>query len=141
MHPIGLLLLIPTLIGAHVRCETILRRELERAFPSARFGMEMRPPFTLSVESARGFPFMVHGPAGTTDLLARIRDQLDDAWQAEIVDAGWPAPPADSGGPDDRFDVYLDPSLEVDTAYTQGDTDIPETPEDDQTSFIALATM
>jgi len=97
-----------------------------------------RPRYGLSVDSLQGYPLVVHGAAGQGALLARIRDAADRAWRAEIVDAGWPAPPADPGGPDGRFDIYVDPSIGEGEGYVLPEAGVPATPWDDSTSYMGL---
>ena len=97
-----------------------------------------RPPAAISLPSARGFPFLVHGPLGSDALVAKVRDAADVSWQAEMVDGAWPPPPPDQGGPDGRFDFYIDASMRFPVAYTLGEDEVPATPWFDQTSYIVL---
>lgn len=62
-----------------------------------------------SAASSR-FPFLVHYRTPDELAIARqIINYLDTAWQRQIVEQGFTAPPSDSGmcGPDDRFDVFI----------------------------------
>lgn len=114
------------------RCTTTWRRHYSVRLPGAR------PASAVSVSSAAGFGFKVHGPAGSDALLARIRSAADQAWQAEIVQAGWPAPPADTGGPDSAYDFYVDPTQAQGEAYTQPEDTVTTVAWDAMTSFIGL---
>ncbi|MEW5742153.1 MAG: hypothetical protein AB1938_24775 [Myxococcota bacterium] len=100
--------------------------------------LAQRPPAVVSLPSARGYPLMVHGPLNATGLITRIRDAADVSWEAEILDAGWPPPPPDTGGPDERFDLYVDPSMSFPEAYVTSDTGVPSTSWYDQTSYMVL---
>jgi hypothetical protein len=126
------------LTTAQARCVTRERRhppQLPRGAAAASAG---RPSYALTVSSAQGYPFQVHGPSGSSTLLAKIRDAADVAWEAEIINGGWRAPPPDDGGPDTDFDFYIDPTLGTDEAYSDYSNDNDATSEDDAASYIGL---
>ncbi|MCC6808273.1 MAG: hypothetical protein IT381_12695 [Deltaproteobacteria bacterium] len=116
---------------ADAACLTPLRRQ-------ARPIASGRPAFSITVASATGLPFVVHGPAGSTATLNKIRDAADAAWQAEIVQGGWPAPPPDNNGGDNKFDIYIDPSLGEGEAFVDEDGNVTSTAWNDRMSFMCL---
>ena len=119
-----------------LRCRTIERRNHPRVL-----AQHARPAAAISAPSALGYPFLVHGPAGSETLLARIRDAADRAWRAEIAEGVWPRPAPDRGGPDDRFDLYIDTSLGEGEAYVEGEDAAAGEPFDSSTSFMGLPTQ
>ncbi len=97
-----------------------------------------RPDHAVSLPSADGYPFWVHGPAGTTAYVTALRDVMDYAWQVEIVQRGWAPPLPDEAGPDDGFDVYVDTSLDTDEAGVDFDDEYFDSEWDDATSYMSL---
>jgi len=86
---------------------------------------------------------------GVADYVEAVAEAMEFAWQVEIVQLGWAAPPSDGGiGGDARYDVYLEDIYDDGTAgYTDGgyrDTtvgDNPNTPAietDASHSYISL---
>ncbi len=119
--------------GSSLRlCGTTARRHRTVRVPS------WRPSSAFGVGSSRGFPFRVLGPAGTDALAASIRDAVDEAWQAEIINGGWAAPPPDNGGPDSSYDIYIDPLNAQGEAYTQPEDDAGAVGRYALTSYIGL---
>lgn len=97
-----------------------------------------RPASAVSLDSALGYPLVVHSPADHKPLATKIRDAADQAWKSEIVEAGWTAPPPDQGGPDDRFDIYIDPALGPGDGYVEPEDEVGSTSRYDQTSYMGL---
>lgn len=99
---------------------------------------EARPASKLTVDSLLDLPFVVHAPSGQRAAAEAVRDVVDWAWQQEITLGGWPAPPPDSAGPDERFDIYLDPSLAEDEAYVEPENELDLPDRYAMTSFMAV---
>src|SRR5687767_6888190 len=73
-----------------------------------------RLKYTVSAESKRAFPLVVHGPA--LPIVTQVRDAADRAWQAEMVEGGWQAPAH-------LLDIYIDPALQQGEAFVDEDAD------------------
>ncbi|MEM7349067.1 MAG: hypothetical protein AAF485_32965, partial [Chloroflexota bacterium] len=62
--------------------------------------------------------------SGQPDYVEAVGQAMEEAWQIQIVQLGWPAPPNDQGlGGDNRYDVYLQEMF--DGGYADGG--LPET--------------
>jgi hypothetical protein len=113
-------------------------------------GDEERPDLDLTRETEH---FIIHytedgDNAADSDYVDAAAEIVEQVWQAEIEEMGWPAPPDDgSAGGDERFDMYL---MELcggeDDAYGYAqpygpDIDNPNTPEvetEANTSFLVV---
>ena len=100
-----------------------------------------RPNLPDSLISPSGF-FKIHyttsgGDATTEDYAREAADAFDRAYQVEITELGYPAPPADYGIDGPEYDVYI---MQIGNyyGYTQPEQEIPSTPQNDYTTYIAV---
>lgn len=76
-------------------------------------GLQPRPTLSGRVLTRETPNFIIHYTtqgvdAATPTFVEQVARALEETWQYQIVQLGWPVPPADCGeGGDRRFDVYL----------------------------------
>lgn len=143
MRPAGVvalaLLLLPAAAEARPRChlgQKLLLRDVAMGSGS------LRPDAVGWVDSDR-YPLRVHyrRAEDATKAAEVVLPAAELAWQVQVEEMGWPAPPADDGdGGDDRYDLYLTNEDTQGGAWTWGTG--PDTTQDDGfyslASFIAL---
>ncbi|MCR4438820.1 MAG: FlgD immunoglobulin-like domain containing protein [bacterium] len=99
-----------------------------------------RPNLPLSLVSPSG-RFKIHyatsGAHQTTDSFAwEAALAFDRAYELEVVQMGYPPPPADNGIDGPEYDVYIQNI--ADYGWTYPEMPVPETPASDWTSYIVV---
>lgn len=93
-------------------CATVKRLALERDHQSGALGGQRSGharPLSVRYTDSLDLPLRVHGPGDEWEArMANIVSILEDAWQRQIVEQGYPPPleDGDAGG-DARLDVYI----------------------------------
>ncbi|MDZ7372813.1 MAG: hypothetical protein ONB23_02490 [candidate division KSB1 bacterium] len=105
--------------------------------------LSSRPPASvlpLAIVSPKG-RFRIHytlsgSHATTTSFVEAAAEIFEHCWDVEVGELGFRPPPDDQGVDGPEYDVYI---MNInDYGYTTAESEIPQTPQDDWTSFIVV---
>ena len=109
----------------HARqCATMTWMQQQRTAPAA-FAMQARPAGIVGFIDAQTRPIRVHyQDEALLELAQLVLVDVEAAWQTQVEELGWPAPPPDEGeGGDERLDVYVAVSPAAAVTVSAGDSD------------------
>ncbi|RMF65980.1 MAG: T9SS C-terminal target domain-containing protein [Calditrichaeota bacterium] len=75
---------------------------------------------------------------GVPDFVEEVARAFERSWQVEIDSLGYLKPPDDAGVDGPEYDVYIQDLGERFYGFTQSESDVPGTPQDDVRSYVVL---